>query len=133
MNKLSIIGNLGKDVELRYTPSGQPVASFSVAVNKKWKDANGAQQKKTTWFRVTAWGKLGETCNEYLHKGSKVYLEGEIDASAWVKDDGTPMPSLEMTLRSMEFLDSKEDDNGNHGGAIFPDTLRWLWRDWPKN
>ncbi len=105
--KTVIVGNLGNDPEMRYTPSGVPVTSFSVAVNKRWTDQNGDLQEKTTWFRVTAWRKLAEQCAQYLHKGRLVLVEGDIDASAWTGQDGQPRATLELTARVVRFLGSR--------------------------
>ena len=107
-SKTIIVGHLGRDPELRYTPGGQPVCSFSVATNRSWTDQSGQPQEKTTWFRVTAWGKLGELCNQYLAKGRLVLCEGEIDASAWQGNDGEPRASLELTARNVRFLGGRE-------------------------
>ena len=89
-SKTIIVGHLGRDPELRYTSGGQPVCSFSVATSRSWTDQSGQPQEKTTWFRVTAWGKLGELCNQYLTKGRLVLVEGEVDASAWSAQTGEP-------------------------------------------
>ncbi len=102
-----IVGRLGNDPEMRYTPSGVPVTSFNVAVNRRWTDQNGERQERTTWFRVTAWRKLAETCANYLSKGRLVLVEGEIDASAWTGQDGQPRASLELTARTVQFLGSR--------------------------
>ena len=99
-----IVGNLGSEPELRYTPSGIPVATFPVAVNRRWTDGNGEQKEKTTWFRVTAWRKLAELCNQYLSKGRLVLVEGEIEASAWSDNQGNPRATLELTARNVRFL-----------------------------
>ena len=107
-----IVGNLGSDPELRFTPSGVPVATFPVAVNRRWTDGNGEQKEKTTWFRVTAWRKLAELCNQYLSKGRLVLVEGEIDASAWLDNQGNPRATLELTARNVRFL-----GGGNGGGG----------------
>jgi single-strand DNA-binding protein len=107
--KTVIVGNLGNDPEMRYTPSGVPVTSFSVAVNRRWTDQNGDLQEKTTWFRVTAWRKLAEQCAQYLHKGRLVLVEGDIDASAWTGQDGQPRATLELTARVVRFLGSRGD------------------------
>ncbi len=109
--KTVIVGNLGNDPEMRYTPSGVPVTSFNVAVNRRWTDQNGDQQKKTTWFRVTAWRKLAETCAQYLSKGRLVLVEGEVDTSAWTGQDGQPRASLELTARTVRFLSPRGDQN----------------------
>lgn len=102
-----IVGNLGKDPEMRFTPSGVPVTTFSVAVSRKWKDKDGEQQEKTTWFRVNAWRKLAEVCNQYLSKGSKVLVEGDVSASAWTGQDGEPRASLELNAQNVRFLGGK--------------------------
>ena len=108
-----IVGNLGGDPEMRYTPNGVPVTTFSVAVNKKWKDKNEEQHEKVTWFRVTAWRKLAELCDQYLTKGRQVLVEGEIDASAYLpKDGGEPRASLELTALNVRFLGSGTGDAG---------------------
>ena len=101
---VTVIGHLGRDPEMRYTSSGVAVTNFSVATSRKWTDAAGAAQEKTTWFKVSAWRKLAETCNQYLHKGQLVMVEGEIDASAWTGQDGTAKATLELTARTVKFL-----------------------------
>ncbi len=111
-----IVGNLGRDPEMRYTPSGIPVTSFSVAVSRKWKNQEGELQEKTTWFRVTAWRRLAELCNQYLEKGRLVLVEGEIDASAWVGQDGEPRATLELTAQNVRFLGSRAAA-GEFGGG----------------
>jgi len=99
-----VIGHLGTDPQMKYTATGQAVTDFRIATTRRWKNANGEQQEKTTWFRVSAWGKLGELCNQYLSKGRLVLVEGEIDASAWVGQDGQPRASLELRARNVRFL-----------------------------
>ncbi len=113
-----IVGHLGRDPEMRYTPSGVPVTTFSVAVNRRWKDQAGEIQEKTTWFRVTAWRRLAELCNEYLSKGRAVLVEGEIDASAWVGQDGQPRATLELTARKVQFLGGR--GSGDYSGPPTP-------------
>lgn len=115
----TIIGYLGRDPEMRYTPSGAPVTNFSVATSRRWTDAAGVQQERTTWFRVVAWRKLAEACNQYLHKGQLVMVEGEVDASAYMPSGGEPRASLELTARTVKFLsksgeaqeEAAEDEN----------------------
>ena len=102
-----LVGYLGRDPEMRYTPSGTPVTSFNVATTRKWTDAEGQQQEKTTWFRVTAWRRLAETCNQYLTKGRLVLVEGEIDASAWTDRNGEARASLELRASRVRFLGGK--------------------------
>jgi single-strand DNA-binding protein len=120
-----IVGNLGRDPEMRYTPSGVPVTTFSVAVSRKWKGQDGELHEKTTWFRVTAWRKLAELCNQYLSKGRQVLVEGEVEASAWMGQDGEPRATLELTAQNVRFLGSRSGDMGGGeaaaGGAALPE------------
>ncbi|MDP1546941.1 MAG: single-stranded DNA-binding protein [Anaerolineales bacterium] len=118
--KIVITGNLGRDPEMRYTPSGQAVTSFSVAVNESYTNANGEKVKKTIWFRVTAWGKQAEICNQYLKKGQQVLVDGRMSADPntggpkiWTKQDGTAGSSFEITAQTVRFLSSRADgDSG---------------------
>jgi single-strand DNA-binding protein len=117
-----LVGNLGRDPEMRYTPSGQAVTSFSVAVSEAYTNANGEKVKKTIWFRVSAWGKQAETCNQYLKKGSKVLVEGRISADPntggpkiFTRQDGTTGSSFEVTATIVRFLSSRGD---NESGPI---------------
>ena len=113
-----IIGRLGRDPEMRYTPSGQPVTSFSVASNRSYTDANGQKTDETIWFRVTAWGKQAEICNQYLKKGSKVLVEGRLvpdkngGPRIWTKQDGTPGASFEVTASTVRFLSTRGEGTG---------------------
>lgn len=118
-----IAGNLGKDPEMRYTPSGQAVTSFSVATSRKYTASNGEQVNETIWFRVSAWGKTAETCNQYLKKGSKVLVEGRLTPDKntggpriWQKQDGTSGASFEVTAATVRFLSSRSD--GDSGGGM---------------
>jgi len=100
-----VVGHLGRDPEMRYTPDGTPVTSFSIATTRKWTNAEGEPQEKTTWFRVTAWRKQAETCNQYLSKGRLVLVQGEIGVSAWSdKTSGEARATLELTARVVRFL-----------------------------
>lgn len=106
-----IAGYVGRDPELRYTPGGQAVCEFSVAVSSRWVDrTSNEQREKTTWFRVTCWGKLAETANQYVRKGRQVLVAGEIDASAWADKDGNARATLTLTARDVKFLGRREDD-----------------------
>ena len=111
--QLLIVGNLGKDPEQRYTSAGVAVTTFPVAVNRKWTNQDGTPGEETTWFRVTTWRKLAETCAQYLAKGRQVMVIGRVAASAYVGQDGKPHASLEVTAESVRFLGGK---NGN--GAL---------------
>src|SRR5512138_2597642 len=105
--KTVVIGHLGKDPEMRYTPSGVPVTSFSMATSRRWTNQNGEQQEKTTWFRVTCWRKLAETAAQYLQKGKLILVEGDIDATAYTDREGHPRASLELTATTLKFLGPK--------------------------
>jgi single-strand DNA-binding protein len=113
--KIIIVGNLGKDPEMRYTPTGQAVTSFSVAVNEQYTDKNGEKVKKTIWFRVSAWGKQAEVCDEYLKKGSQVLIDGKMSADPstggpkiWTKQDKSTGASFEITASTVRFLSKNE-------------------------
>lgn len=114
-NKQFLIGNLGKDPEVRYTPSGQAVCSFSVATTETWNDKNGKRHKRTTWNRVSVWGKSAENCNKYLRKGSLVFVEGRPVADesgnphTWSKNDGSIGTSFEVNASNVIFLSKRED------------------------
>ena len=105
MNKVLVIGNVGNDPEMRYTPNGNPVTSFSVATNRRYTTADGEQHEETEWFRVSAWNKLGETCNQYVTKGMKVYVEGRLKSDTWTGNDGETRFSLEIFAHDVRFLD----------------------------
>ncbi|WP_322509182.1 single-stranded DNA-binding protein [Anaerolinea sp.] len=118
---LILIGNLGKEPEMRYTPSGQPVTTLSVATNRRYSGANGQPVKETAWFRVTVWGKQAETCNQFLHKGSKVLVEGRLTPDpetggprVW-ENNGKHGASYEVTASTVRFLSGRED--GEEGDA----------------
>lgn len=108
LNKVTLIGNLGKDPELRYTNSGVPVATFSLATNEQWKDNEGNVQERTEWHNIVAWQKLAEICAEYLKKGSKVYIEGRIQTRSWDdKNTGQKRYMTEIVAADMIMLDAK--------------------------
>jgi len=114
-----IIGNLTRDPELRNTPSGQSVVSFSVATNLVWTDQSGQQQKKTEFHNIIAWRKLAEICAKYLHKGSKVYIEGRLQTTDWTGQDGVKRYRTEIVAENMIMLDNKGGSNfggGQSGG-----------------
>ena len=109
-----IVGNVGRDPEMRFTPSGQAVTSFSVATNRQYTTGNGEQVKETIWFRISTWGKTAEVCNQYVKKGSKVLVEGRLTPDKatggprlWNKNDGTPAASYEVTASTVRFLSSR--------------------------
>ena len=110
MNKIRVIGNLGRDPEVRYTPAGQMVASFSIASNYRYKTASGEQREETEWFNCQAFGKLAETCNAYLSKGQQVYVEGRLTSRTYQTRDGQTRHSNDITIREIQFLGSKGAD-----------------------
>ena len=114
--KTIVIGHLGKDPEMRYTPAGVPVTSFSVATSRRWTNQNGESQEKTTWFRVTCWRKQAELAAQYLKKGSRVLVEGDVDASAYTDREGSPRASLELTATNIRFMSSREETASGGGG-----------------
>jgi single-strand DNA-binding protein len=109
VNKAIIVGNLGKDPEMRYTPNGDPIASFSVATTEKWKGKDGQQQEKTEWHNITIFGKLAEVCGEYLKKGSSVYLEGRIQTDKYTDKQGVEKYSTKIIADRMQMLGGKPE------------------------
>ncbi len=104
-NKIILVGNLGRDPELRYTPQGTPVCSFSLATNERRKDrTTGENNDITTWFRVTLWGRQAETASQYLQRGRPVYIEGRLRVEEWTDRDGKPRHTLEVHATDMQFI-----------------------------
>lgn len=117
MNKVTIIGNLGSDPEMRYTPSGQSVTQFSVATNRRYTAPDGERREETEWFRVNTYGRLADVANQYLTKGQQVYVEGRLRSSAYVGRDGQPRASLDVHASDIQFLGSRRDSDGDYGGG----------------
>jgi single-strand DNA-binding protein len=115
MNKILVIGNLGSDPEMRYTPSGDAVTSFSVATNRRYKNRDGQTVDETEWFRVSAWRRLAEVTNQYLSKGSRVYVEGRLRSRSWVGQDGQTRFSNEINAQDVQFLSSPGQTSGDPG------------------
>ncbi len=127
---LIIVGNVGRDPEMRYTPSGQAVTSFSVATNRQYTNNNGELVKETIWFRISAWGKQAEICNQYLRKGSKVLVEGRLTADQatggpriWTGQDGQARASFEVTAQTVRFLSSRAESEMGAGAPMVEETL----------
>lgn len=114
-----IVGNVGRDPEMRYTPSGDPVTNFSVAVNRRWTNRDGQPQEKTTWFRVSVFGRQAETVHQYVTKGRQVLVEGEVDASAYMAQDGTPRASLDLRARNVRFIGTRAEAGATGGDNEF--------------
>jgi len=112
-NKIIVVGNLGRDPELRYTPQGNAVCDFSMATNEKRRDKAGEMQSVVTWFKITLWGKQAENASKYLTKGSAVYIEGRLRIEEWTDRDGNNRHSLEVNATDMQFLSSNRNDESN--------------------
>jgi len=115
LNKVMIIGHLGRDPEMRYTPSGRPVATFSVAVSRSWTSSSGENRSETEWFKIVAWGNLAEICKKYLNKGQQVYIEGRLQTRSWEDKEGQQRTSVEVVANEMTMLGDRrgksQDDN----------------------
>jgi single-strand DNA-binding protein len=114
-NKIILVGNLGRDPELRYTPQGTPVCSFTMATNERRKDKSGEFQDQTTWFKVTLWGKQAETASQYLSKGRSVYIEGRLRMEEWTDREGRQRSTLEVHATDMQFIGGRGDEQGGGG------------------
>jgi single-strand DNA-binding protein len=126
LNKVMLIGNLGRDPEIRYTQGGTAVATFTVATTEKFKGKDGQMQDQTEWHRVVAWSRLAEICGEYLHKGSKVYIEGKLQTRKWTDQNGNEKFTTEIIAREMKMLSprgsSDQDSYGGYSDPSFPDS-----------
>jgi single-strand DNA-binding protein len=128
-HKVIVVGRVGADLEIRFSPSGQPVTNFSVAENRKYMNQTGETVKKTVWFKVAAWGKQAEACNSFLKKGSLVLVDGRLEPDPetggpriWTRQDGSPAASFDITAETVRFLDSKPansspSSNGSGSGS----------------
>jgi single-strand DNA-binding protein len=112
VNKVILVGNLGRDPEVRYTPGGQAVANFTVATNEAWTDKSGQKQERTEWHRIVVWGKQAELCGEYLSKGRQVYVEGRLQTREWTNKEGAKQYTTEVVANQVVFL-----AGGERGGS----------------
>ncbi|MFI5316783.1 MAG: single-stranded DNA-binding protein [Myxococcota bacterium] len=112
VNKVILVGNVGRDPELRYTQGGQPVASFSIATNERFKDKEGNWKDRTEWHRIVAWARLAEICGEYLRKGSQVYVEGRIQTRDWEDKEGNKRQTTEIVALAMQMLGRRGGESG---------------------
>ncbi|HPN73438.1 MAG TPA: single-stranded DNA-binding protein [Candidatus Omnitrophota bacterium] len=119
MNKVFLMGNLTRDPELRYIPSGTAVANFSLAINRPYKDASGEKKEEVSYVRVEVWGKMAEVCGEYLSKGRPVLVEGRLKSRSWETPDGQKRNSLDVVATSVQFLGSKNDRQEGRQGKGF--------------
>jgi single-strand DNA-binding protein len=134
-HNIILVGNLGRDPEMRYTPSGQAVTNFNVATNRQYTNSDGEKVKETTWFRVSTWGKTAEITNQYLRKGSRVLVEGRLNPDLetggpriWTRQDGTSAASYEVTANTVRFLSSRAEDeaalsSGETQGIAEPEDI----------
>ncbi len=115
LNKVMIIGHLGRDPEMRYTPSGRPVTTFTVATSRSWNTVDGERHTETEWFNIVAWGNLAEICKQYLTKGQQVYIEGRLQTRKWDDKEGNRHYTTEVVAQEMMMLgDRKDNNNQNH-------------------
>lgn len=119
LNKIMLIGNLGRDPEMNYTPNGIAVTKFSLAVSRMTKSPGGERQEETEWFNIVAWRQLAETCNNYLKKGNKVYIEGRLTQRKYTDKNGNERTAIDVVVSDMEMLTPK-DRQSNAGSDTFP-------------
>ncbi len=120
INKVILVGNLGADPEIRYTQEGTSVATFNIATTERWTNKSGEKQESTEWHRIVAWRRLAEICGEFLHKGSKVYIEGKLQTRKWQDQSGNDRYTTEIVAREMKMLDSRGDGGGGGTGFSEP-------------
>jgi len=123
LNKVILIGNLGTDPEMRYTPNGNPVTSFRMATSRRYNTSNGERKEETDWFTVTVWGKQAESCNQYLSKGRQVYVEGRLHARSWEGQDGQMRTSLDVTANRVLFIGRQNLATLPKEGEIEPEDI----------
>jgi single-strand DNA-binding protein len=127
--RLVLVGNLGRDPEMRYTPNGAPVTSFPVATSRRYSTADGQTKEETVWFRVSVWGKQAETANQYLAKGRKVLIEGNLVGDEnggpriWTDKEGKPRASFEVRAFTVRFLESKRESAQGAAAGVTPDAI----------
>lgn len=117
VNKVILIGNLGADPEVRFTPGGQAVANFRIATSESWTDKNGQKQERTEWHRIVVWGKLAELCGEYLKKGRQCYVEGRLQTREWTDKENKKNYTTEVVATSVTFLGGRDAGEGMGGGG----------------
>lgn len=117
LNKVMIIGNVGRDPEMRYVPSGKPVTSFSVATSRSWTNSEGERREETEWFNVVAWGNLAEICKQYLRKGRQVYIEGRLQTRSWEDNEGKKRFRTELVANEMIMLGGRRGTSEDAGST----------------
>jgi single-strand DNA-binding protein len=121
LNKVMIIGHVGRDPEMRYTPSGRPVTSFSVATSRSWTSAEGQRHEETEWFNVVAWGNLAEICKTHLAKGQQVYVEGRLQTRGWEDNEGKKHFRTELVANEMILLGDRNFDDNHPSTEVIDD------------
>jgi len=121
LNKVFIIGYLGRDPEMRYTPSGRPVTTFSIGTKRSWITSSGERKSETEWFNIVAWGSLAEICNQFLTKGQQVYIEGRLQTRHWEDNDGVKHVSTEVVANEMIILGERRDNQAGEGEETHAD------------
>ena len=122
VNRVILIGNLGRDPELRYTQSGQAVTNFSIATNEKWKDKDGQPHERTEWHRIIVWGKPAENCAQYLQKGRSVYIEGRLQTRDWEDREGNKRQTTEVVAQTVQFLGGRGEAGPRSSGGPAPEA-----------
>lgn len=117
VNKVIVLGRLGQDPEMKYTPSGAAVCNFSVATSENWTDKSGQKQERTEWHRIVVWGKLAELCNQYLSKGRQAFVEGKLQTRSWDDKDGTKRYTTEIMATTVQFIGGASTGANNNAGA----------------
>jgi single-strand DNA-binding protein len=122
LNKVMIIGHLGRDPEMRYTPSGRPVTTFLVVANRNWTTADGERHSETEWFNIVAWGNLAEICKQHLTKGQQVYVEGRLQTRRWEDLEHVKHSSVEIVASEMMLLGERKDVNNSHSRELLDES-----------
>ena len=120
VNKVILVGNLGSDPQVRYTPGGQAVANFNIATSERFNNKAGEKEERTEWHRIVAWGKLAEICQQYLKKGKQVYIEGRLQTRQWEDQQGQKRSTTEIVAQNMQMLGRAGDAPGGGGGDFAP-------------
>ena len=133
LNKIMLIGNLGRDPELNVTAEGTPITKFSLAVSRNYKTSSGEKREETEWFNIVAWRQLAETCERYLHKGSKVYIEGRVTQRKYTDREGNQRTSFDVIANDMEMLTPKSVSGGESYSAAAGDNNDPFLPDYPDD